>query len=493
MSESPSTFSRPPAPTREWFIKTLGAFQTFLSTYAIWLILLSGATLRVAALNDLVTYDEAYTYTSFATQSWWGAISDYSLPNNHLLHTLLVKLSTSLLGNHPYTMRLPAFLAGIFVIYLTYQLGKHFYQNETALAAAALVAWLPAMVRYDTDARGYSLVNLFTLLAWLAAARALQTNQLRYWLLLSLALTLGMFTIPTMTLPAGGIYLWTLAEALLRKENRRSFYWGLFGSGALGVLLTILLYTPVLVISGWRKLLANNFVQPVPAAAYFPGILSERLQGTWQMWNLDLPLIVGLILSLGILLSLILHRRIASTRLHLAVPMGVWLAFYILLRRPDAYDRFWAFLLAPLLLWASAGLLCLPHYRKGLTGVALIALLLAVGQTIPTIATRWQKLNNTEMIADYLQEGLRPGDMLLVGYPNNAPLWYYLTARGVDPQYWQARPDFKNAVLVVSLNFEPSPEKLIRSYKLDPALFDLEKIKNWGQIGQIRVYSCPPK
>ena len=65
----------------------------------LWLggILLCGLILRVGSLNDPISYDEAYNAVEFASRSWWAAISDYSLPNNHIFHTLLVRASSLLL------------------------------------------------------------------------------------------------------------------------------------------------------------------------------------------------------------------------------------------------------------------------------------------------------------------------------------------------------------------------------------------------------------
>lgn len=467
---------------------------------ALLAILLCGAILRIADLNSPVSYDEAYTYVAFVRQGWFGILSDYSLPNNHILHSLLVKISTGLLGNHPWSLRLPAFLAGMAAIPLVYLLGKRLFNPSIALAASALVAWLPAIVRYDTAARGYSLVSLFTLLAWLLGFLALETGRLRYWLGLSISVAFGFFTIPTMALPAGGIYLWVLAEALLRREKRLAIYLRWLGSGLLSAFLTFILYTPVLLVSGWRKLLANSFVVPVEPEAYFSRILWRQLSATWDLWNRDMPPALSLILVLGIFLSLAFSWRSAATRLHLAAPMLLWITLYVFLRRPNAFDRFWAFLLAPAMLWAAAGLLeaakslRLGRFRvQELLSYAVVgALALVSVASIPAIPEKWAKMSNIEAMAVELQPGLQPGDMVLVGYPNDTPLWYYLLRLGVDDGVWLARQDFERAFVLVSTNYEQIPEGVIRASKLDPALFDLEGATRLGKIGSIEAYLVYP-
>jgi 4-amino-4-deoxy-L-arabinose transferase-like glycosyltransferase len=470
------------------------------SHFALLAVLLCGAILRIADLNSPVSYDEAYTYVAFVRQGWFGILSDYSLPNNHILHSLLVKISTGLLGNHPWSLRLPAFLAGMAVIPLVYLLGKRLFNSAIALTASALVAWLPAIIHYDTAARGYSLVSLFTLLAWLLGFLALETGRLRYWLGLSISIALGFFTVPTMALPAGGIYLWVLAEALLRREKRFAVTLHWLGSGLLSAFLTFILYVPVLLVSGWRKLLANSFVAPVEREAYFSRVLWRQLSATWDLWNQDMPLALSLVLVLGILLSLAFSWRNAATRLHLAAPMLLWITLYVFLRRPSAFDRFWAFLLAPAMLWAAAGLLeaaksmRLGRFRaQELLSYAVVGVLALVSvASIPAIPEKWAKMSNIEAMAIELQPGLQPGDMVLVGYPNDTPLWYYLSRLGVDDGLWLARQDFERAFVLVSNNYEQTTEGVIRASKLDPALFELEGAAWLGKIGSIETYLVYP-
>lgn len=460
------------------------------------LILLSGILLRLIELNSPVSYDEAYTYIAFARQGWVGILSDYSLPNNHILHSLLIKLSTSMFGNYPWSLRLPAFLAGLVAIPVIFALGKRLFNPSVAMLSAALVAWLPAIIRYDTAARGYSLVSLFTLLAWLFGSFALTTGRPRYWLGLALSVTLGLFTIPTMTLPAGGIYLWVLGEGLLRREKDKAFYIRLFGSGLLTAVLSVGLYTPVLIVSGWRKLIANGFVLPVERQIYFSKVLWEQLSSAWDLWNIDTPRVFSLLLTLGIIFSLFFFKRNAATRLHLAVPMFLWITLYVFLRRPNAYDRFWSFLLAPAMLWAAMGLVEAANkfkpgrFRLGelLSAGAVGVLVLVSAAVIPSIPEKWTKMSNTEAFAIELQHSLQSGDMVLAGYPNDAPLWYYLSRLGVDDAAWQAREDFDRAFVLVSTNFEQTPERVIRASKLDLALFDLPNATRLGQIGLIEAY-----
>jgi hypothetical protein len=177
-----------------------------------------------------------------------------------------------------------------------------------------------------------------------------------------------------------------------------------------------------------------------------------------------------------------------------------WVAFYVVLRRPDAFDRFWAFLLPLGLLWASAGLIETAkqaaggRFRAGeiLGAVTASAVFIASATSIPSIPQRWNKMGNPEGMALALHEILQPGDLVLAGYPVNAPIWYYLGRLGHSEETWKAET-FSRVFILVVKNQGQTPERVVRSYKRDPAAFDLPNAIYLGGIGQIHTYECKPK
>ena len=56
-------------------------------------------------------YDESYTFQYHASQDVLNLVSDYTTPNNHIFHSLLVHCSYLLWGDSPAALRLPALLA----------------------------------------------------------------------------------------------------------------------------------------------------------------------------------------------------------------------------------------------------------------------------------------------------------------------------------------------------------------------------------------------
>ena len=79
--------------------------QLFLSEkdplHIYWIlggITLIGVLLRLLDINKYIAYDEAYTFIHFASRPFKHILADYSAPNNHIFHTILVGISYRLFG-----------------------------------------------------------------------------------------------------------------------------------------------------------------------------------------------------------------------------------------------------------------------------------------------------------------------------------------------------------------------------------------------------------
>ncbi len=204
---------------------------------AVLILMALGVVYRLEYVYSPLHHDEAYTYVAFA-HSFFSAISDYHLPNNHVFHSLLVNFSTSIFGIAPWAVRLPAFVAGVVLIPAVFWLAKRIYDHWTALGAAMLVAWLPVLIDYSTNARGYTLLALITLLTFILGDYVRKENNTFAWLLVSLLSALGFFTLPVMLLPFGILFVWlfisNLVEGPSPYRSRLDFllHWSATGFGA---------------------------------------------------------------------------------------------------------------------------------------------------------------------------------------------------------------------------------------------------------------------
>ena len=202
-----------PAAARDW---VAGEERLYLVSFG--LVVVVAAALRIAYLDVPLRYDEATTYNNFVAKPLHVALANYSTPNNHLLHTFLAKVSVTLFGSEPWAIRLPALLAGIALVPATFALTRAYHGRLAALLAAALVAASSTLVEYSTNARGYTLVALATVLVLIAAVRALERDSAGAWAVVAATGSLGLYAVPVMVYPLGGAFLWILVSGWLARR-----------------------------------------------------------------------------------------------------------------------------------------------------------------------------------------------------------------------------------------------------------------------------------
>jgi hypothetical protein len=161
------------------------------------------------AIEQSVVHDEAWTYLQFVAQPWRSTFSSYDA-NNHVLHTLLVKLSCGFLGSSPLPLRLPSLLAGLAFTMIALRLCKMLTSSRTLAMLAFLSLTLnPMILDYLSLARGYSLA-LATFAYGLLEAFTLVTSEdprRRHYLGLGASLGLSISANLTFLFPAAGIFL----------------------------------------------------------------------------------------------------------------------------------------------------------------------------------------------------------------------------------------------------------------------------------------------
>lgn len=202
-------------------------------------IVLLGLAVRYPHLHDSLWYDEMTTLTQYVMQPWSSIVAARSgeyVPNNHVLHTILVKLvytDPDLAPPREALLRLPALLAGLAApLALAWPLRR----SDPPLAmAVALVAMLhPWLVDFSVEARGYSLVLLLGIIATNLLPVDARGWSLRYAVISALAI----YTIPlaVFLIPAHAV-----AMLALRRSAIRSWLKG----AAIALLLAGLLYLPM--------------------------------------------------------------------------------------------------------------------------------------------------------------------------------------------------------------------------------------------------------
>lgn len=470
---------------------------------AVLVIMLLAVIARLQFVLSSLHHDEAYTFMAFG-HSFMSAIGDYHLPNNHVLHSILVYFSTRLFGYQPWAVRLPAFAAGVLLSPAVYAAGKRFYDRWTGLAAALLVAFSPALIGYSDNARGYTLVALFTLLLLNLGGYVSRNRNSFAWFLISVLSALGLLTVPVMLFPFGVLYVWLLLENLypggVVYRSRWNFlrYWLVSGFSA--ALLTLLFYTPVLVFTGLAKLFENAFVSPLAWGDLFP-TLASRFQETWAEWSAGVPSILLVLLGLGLILSLVFHRKLSAMKIPVQAAAALWIAALLLIQRPNAWSKVWVFLLPLVLLWATAGTVGLSNIIKlkklPLAGLG-VGLMLALGiwhaaWLAPQLPGLWQAQGDEETAVLFVKGAAGEGDKLVVAPPDDAPVWYYAELHGLNGIVYGSDPVFARLFVLVDPGEGQTLETVLAERGPGPQAVNLTSCGLMDTSGKLQVYECSPK
>lgn len=272
------------------------------------LILLLICAIYIPHLLRTIEYDEAATLLEFA-RSPFIALFVYSSPNNHLLHSFLVWLSTSLLGDSVLALRFTAFAASVLSFALIYRLGLRLGNHRTGIFALVLMAAMPLFINYIPTARGYSLSVLLTLLVFdsLYGENPSGAHKRHRLMLLSALLMLTLPTMILLILPLAG-WIWLHHRPHLRRAYLPAmlfgaaagiiFYFYGFFSGGFGSFSSLYGYPSVL-------LLAEQIRREFLTGTLAPILTFGLLIGAGFAWKSSRPFLsaVGWILAAAALLA----------------------------------------------------------------------------------------------------------------------------------------------------------------------------------------------
>jgi uncharacterized membrane protein len=337
------------------FVREKEPFYILLILGAITLL---GFVLRVLVIDQPIAYDEAYTFLNFASRPFKHILADYSAPNNHIFHTILVGIAYRLFGGQPWVLRLPAFIAGTLMAPVMYITARRFFSRPQSLSAAALVAVVPVFINYSVNGRGYTMLFLLALLLTNFAA-VLVTRQSKSALIAyGLTAAFGFYTIPIFLYPMAGVSLWVVMTYLADKEP-----WGekmrrlaiFLGVCVLAGLLTLALYSPVIIFgSGLSSIIGNEFVESLDWASFVAN-LGPRLINVWDKWMIGLNPTVEYLFLGGFLVSLFFYRKVSNQKLPLQICLALAIMILLTVQRVTPTPRIWLYLETFYLMFAAAG------------------------------------------------------------------------------------------------------------------------------------------
>ncbi len=287
----------------------------------------------IRAYTVPMTHDEVNTCIIYARQSFWDIVNYADpIPNNHIFHTLWVKLSEMLFGISQITVRIPNLLA--FSIYLFSAIAFMRYCTENNyIRAFAFCALLlnPFLIDFFSLARGYALSIDFMLAACLAAFYHLQQPQTRYLtaaVVLSILSPYSNFTTLNFYAPFTGLLLlFTIQESIALKNKTEKIqrllkHGGIILGGA--IVLAAISYTPI------RKMMATDQFRFWGGSGFYEDTLKSLtymcLDGQAYIHKLETTVVVFsifIVIFLGVLYA--------------ALSINLWNKKAQLLRNPFAF------------------------------------------------------------------------------------------------------------------------------------------------------------
>ncbi|GAA4382331.1 hypothetical protein GCM10023186_22480 [Hymenobacter koreensis] len=217
----------------------------------------------------LHTFDDIASYSSFVQEKLIVVASYYPVPNNHILSNTISWLFYQLYPGYWWSMRVPILLVST-IGTIGWFLGLLRLTNfRIAAIATGLFSFLELSLFYAAEGRGYALIFVCCSLGFFCSF-SLAKSQAKHtvcWLGLLVVGILGLYAVPTFAYFLVAAYSWLGWQLCRKGESSRLISFALVGAAT--VLGAVLLYTPVLLVSGPRALVHNKFVQPLAMARFF--------------------------------------------------------------------------------------------------------------------------------------------------------------------------------------------------------------------------------
>ena len=388
-----------------------------------------GALLRVINVNAELWFDEIVTVINFVEPPLATVLTTYGLANNHVLNSALMNIAGDLLGTEPWMLRLPAVLFGIAGVWAFYFAASASWSRTPAVVGTLLFAVSYHHVYYTQNARGYSALVFFTLVATGCGCRLVDRGRAqtaRDGAGYAVAVGVGLYA---MLLGAFVALGHALVFAALRRWRALMWLGG-------GIALAVALYAPM-----GESLIAYHRAHPADTG--YP-LLSRRFL---HLAAPAVPLLLACALLLPMARRLLRQRPAVAALLLLPAIVNVCVP---LLRGQGVYPRSFIYLL-PLgyLLLVEAIEQLLPRYPRLTVGGAVVAAAVSVAALIPYY--QLPKQGFRQALA-YLEAHAAPGEERIgISLAGKAARYYDKSVRLVEePAQLPARTGRSSGAWVLS-------------------------------------------
>ncbi len=202
--------------------------------------LLLALAIRLPALHGGLWFDEIWTLVDFGRLPLGELLTTYGSDNNHPLYSILARVSILIFGEQAWSLRLPALIFGLLSIVELHRLGRLLLGPRRALLAAFILAIAGPHVWFSTNARGYTALLYFSLLATRQLLLMREDRGRGPLIKQALALALGSYVHATMVFVALAQFVG--GALVLRGRRRRRALGAVLLAGA----VSLALHAPIL-------------------------------------------------------------------------------------------------------------------------------------------------------------------------------------------------------------------------------------------------------
>jgi len=209
-------------------------------------ILICGFALRLNALGLGLWHDEIAALVNYVRMPAGIILTTFDSQNQHMLYSLLGRLSFLLFGESAWAMRLPAAVFGVASLWATYWFGTHITTRRESLMSAALLAASYHHVWFSQNARGYSALLFWTLVSSALFLRMLRSRVAYGWgafvpyaLVTALAIYTQMLAV---FVTAAHFLIWSWLFVRQRRRGSEVSSWMPLAAFVLATTLTLQLY-----------------------------------------------------------------------------------------------------------------------------------------------------------------------------------------------------------------------------------------------------------
>lgn len=209
-------------------------------------ILVVGAAFRLNALGEGLWHDEIAALVNYMRLPAGVIVTTFDSQNQHMLYSLLGRMSLLLFGESAWAMRLPAALFGVASLWAAYWFGTHITARREALIAAAMLAASYHHVWFSQNARGYSALLFWTLVSSGLFLRMLRRREAYGWatfLPYAVVTALAIYTqMLAVFVTAAHFFIWIWLILRQRRRESGAFSWMPLAAFVLATTLTLQLY-----------------------------------------------------------------------------------------------------------------------------------------------------------------------------------------------------------------------------------------------------------